>query len=415
MTSADIPTGPVVVVGAGQAGAETAAVLRGQGFEGRITLIGDEGRYPYMRPPLSKHYLAGELTPDRILVRPEAFYERAGVELQLGNAATRIDRTAQQVELADGQQIGYAALVIATGGSPRRLAGLQGSNVHYLRTVADVDGLQNGLRAGSHLVIVGGGYVGLEVAALARARGVHVTVLEAADRLLARVACPELARFVHDRHVANGVEVRLAATVSGMSTSPSGRVSAVLLATGEAIASDTVLVGVGLLPNVGLAAEAGLEVADGIVVDEHCRTSDPNIYAVGDCTRHPCHETGGTRRLESVPNATEQARTVAAAIIGQDHPYRAVPWFWSDQGELKLKSVGLTTGCDMVVLRPQADATQFAAFYLEQGRLRAADIVNNPRLFAVSRRLVAARVTVSPEQLADPETSLDQLLEPVAG
>jgi 3-phenylpropionate/trans-cinnamate dioxygenase ferredoxin reductase subunit len=415
------PAGPVVVIGAGQAGGETVAMLRGQGFDGELTLVGDEGILPYSRPPLSKQFLSGEWTADRILLRKPDFYQRFKIGLRIGDPAVRIDRDARQVVLADGDTLAYRNLVIATGGTPRTLPD-DGTdrppNLHYVRTVADVEALRSDLVRGARLVLVGGGYVGLEIAAVARRLDLEVTVVEIADRLLARVAGAELAGFVADRHARHGIDVRLATRVNRFRRDGKGRVTGVELSDASGatctIGADTVVVGIGLAPNVRLAAECGLDVADGIVVDEFCRTSDPHVYAVGDCARHPCSEHGGLRRLESVANATEQARVVAAAIAGAATPYQAVPWFWSDQADLKLQSVGLAANCDTAVVRPVSGDGQLAVLYLKGGRVRAADIVGNPRLFATAKRLVAARAEAEVEQLADPDFGLETLLTPLA-
>lgn len=410
--------GPVVVIGAGQAGGDVVAMLRNQGYAGELTLLGDEGVLPYSRPPLSKQFLSGEVTAERILLRKPDFYERFDIRLLVDSPVTEIDRAGHQVVLADGQRFDYAKLVIATGGTPRTLPELQDRppNLHYIRRVTDVEALRADLLPDARLVVVGGGYIGLEVAAAARRLGLDVTVVELADRLLARVAGAELAAFVRDRHVRHGIDVRLGTRVIDWGRDESGRVCSVDVADASGATStleaDVVVVGIGLVPNDGLAAGCGLDVDDGIVVDEFCRTSDPDVFAVGDCARHPCNEHGGMRRLESVANATEQARVVAAAITGgEPSPYSAVPWFWSDQAELKLQSVGLSAACDTVVVRPSGAEGQLAILYLKDGRIRAADVVGNPRLFATAKRLVAARVAADPAQLADPDFALEGLLQ----
>lgn len=404
----------VVIIGAGQAGGECAAALRMAGHAGPVTLVGAEEHLPYSRPPLSKAYLLGESDVKDLYLRPHAFYDQQKIRTVLGRRVTAIDRAGREILLDDGERIAYAKLILATGGAARHLSdpvAEAAPNVHYLRGIADVEALRPGFVPGARLVVVGGGYVGLEIASVGRKLGMQVTVLEAADRLLARVAGPEVSGFFKRIHVDEGVQVRVDAFIDGFEADESGRVTSVRLATGEKIAADVVLVGIGLVPNDGLAAAAGLEVGNGVVVDEYCRTSDPSIYAIGDIALHPCSEHGGRRRLESVPNANEQARVAAAAITGAPKAYSSVPWFWSDQYDFKLQSVGLSTGSDIVVFRGDiAHSRYFAAFYLKNGLVRAAEVVGSTRDFAAAKKLVTARARVEPEQLADVSIPLKEIL-----
>ncbi|MBM9464067.1 oxidoreductase [Aeromicrobium sp. YIM 150415] len=407
----------VVVVGGGHAGCEIAAALRGKGYDGAVTLICGEPVLPYSRPPLSKQFLSGELSADRILLRPASFYEKFDIRTRTSTMVTRIDRGASRVLLGDGTSLSYEALVIATGGSPRRLpaslipdADMAPTNLHYVRTVADVEALRADLAAATRTVVIGGGYVGLEVAASVRRLGIDVTVIEAADRLLMRVVGADVSHVVEKRHRDDGIELLLGTEVTRFDVDESGRITYVRLGDGTKVPADVVVAGIGLIPNDQLAEECGLEVADGIVVDQFCRTSDTKIFAVGDCSRHPCSEHGGLRRLESVSNATEQARTVADALIGGTTPYAALPWFWSDQGELKLRSVGLSAGCDTSVMRSQGEG-RLAVLHLKEGQIRAADVLGDLRFFATVKRLAAARVAATPEQIEDPDFDLESLLD----
>lgn len=409
-------TAGIVVVGAGQAGGEAVAALRMAGFVGSITLVGDEPHLPYSRPPLSKDFLLGETSENLLLLRPPHFYEKHEVRTLLGHSVTGLDRERRAVLLDDGTELPYSALVLATGGDARRWPDQLADaapNLHYVRTIADVDYLRSDLVTGARLVVIGGGYVGLEIAAAGRKLGLSVTVVEAQDRLLARVASPQISAFIQRVHEEEGVDLRLGASVAQLVPAEDGRLQSVELADGSSLTCDLVVVGIGLVARDRLAAEAGLEVEDGIVVDEFCRTSDEAIYAIGDCTRHPCNEHGGMRRLESVQNASEQARVAAAAITGDPHAYVSVPWFWSDQYDVKLRSVGIVRDYDEVVLRGSfAEGRSAAVFYLKDGQVRAADVVSSPRDFGAAKKLVASRAELTAEQLADEATSLKDLLTP---
>jgi len=400
----------IVVVGAGHCAGQLVARLRAEGFEGPITLVGEEQHVPYQRPPLSKDYLAGKVGLDRVHLRPQAFYDKSAVALRLGVRAAGIDRARRSVALEDGSELGYERLVLATGASPRRLPvegeGLPG--VHYLRRIEDAEAIQAHFRPDSRMVVVGGGYIGLEVAAVARTQGMAVTVLEQEPRLVSRVVGPEVAEFYRREHTRAGVGVRLGARVAAFEGE--GRVQRVVCADGTRVDADCVVVGIGIAPNTALAAAAGLETGDGIEVDELGRTSDPSIYAAGDCTRHPNPVYGRRVRLESVHNAMTQARTVAANLAGKHTPYGELPWFWSDQYDLKLQIAGLSEGYDQSVVRGDPETRSFTVFYLKDGTLIAADSVNAMQDHLVCRKLAAAAPRLPPEQLADTAVALKDLL-----
>ncbi|MFG0382016.1 NAD(P)/FAD-dependent oxidoreductase [Pseudomonas sp. zbq_18] len=406
-----------IIIGAGHAGGELAIALRNEGWAGRILLLGEEAHLPYHRPPLSKAYLAGSVEKSSLSIRPQAAYDRASVEFLGGVRVTRIDRANQRLELADGQQLSYDKLAIATGGRPRPLsvpnaaAAERCSNFHYLRTLDDVEHIREQMSAGKRLTIVGGGYIGLEVAASAITLGLQVTVLEALPRVLQRVTAAELSAYYERKHREAGVDIRTNVQVADLDVADDA-VTAVICADGSRLDTDLVVVGIGLLANTELAAEAGLEVDNGILVDEHACTSDPLIFAAGDCTNHPNSLLGRRLRLESVPNALEQSRVAAANMAGKDKRYASVPWFWSDQYELKLKMVGLAEGFERLVLRGDPQTDSFSAFYLKGDKLLAADTVNRPQDFIAAKRLVAEGISVSSEQLADDSQPLKELLPP---
>jgi len=400
----------VVIVGAGQAGSEVATSLRQQGYVGAITIVGDEGYLPYRRPPLSKGFLSGEDTLDSLLIRNDAMYAKLGIACRLGNAVVSIDRDARSVELQGGEKLHYAKLVLATGGYPRQmtLPGAEHSNIHYVRSIPNILSLQQAFRPGQRLVVVGGGYIGLEAAAVGIKKGLVVTVLEAMPRVLARVAAPEISAFYEQAHRRRGVDVRTAVTIQSLEGQD--RIDAVLLSDGSRIAADLLIVGIGLVPGTALAERAGLAVDNGIVVDRYARTSDPDILAAGDCANHENEFLGRSIRLESVPSALEQARVAASTIAGKSLSSAAVPWFWSDQYDLKLQMVGLSQGYDEFVLRGDPATESFSAYYLKDGVVISADAVNRPQDFALAKRLVAGRVRASAELLADEAVALKNLL-----
>ncbi len=389
-----------IIAGAGHAGGQTAISLRQCGYEGRIIVCGAEGVPPYQRPPLSKKYLSGELAPERVFLRPESFYSSNGIELRPGSAIREIAPAQGTVTLEDGEPLAFTDLVIATGSRPRRLdaPGADLGNVFHLRSLEDAGAIRSAFQAGRRLVVVGGGYIGLEIASTAKGLGLDVCVIEAADRILGRVTAPEMSDYYARAHRSRGIDVRLSTAVR--SFEGTGFVESVDC-DGESIPADVVVIGIGVVPETELAAAAGIRCDDGIVVDERCATSAGHVYAVGDCTRHPNSILGRTLRLESVHNALEQARTAASNIAGTPSKYEQVPWFWSDQFDLKLQMVGLSQGYDTIVRRGSMDADDFAMFYLRDGVLIAVDAVNRPREFMACRKLVPQRPRIDPAKLAD--------------
>jgi len=397
----------IVIVGAGQAAVQTIDTLRRRGFTGQITLIGEEPWLPYQRPPLSKKFLAGAMERERLLIRPAKFYADHQVATHLGRRAERIDREARTVWLDDGTSVGYDRLLLATGSRPRQMnvPGAHLGNVHLLRTIADVERIRGDLVAGKRLVVVGGGYIGLEVAATAREMGLDVTVLEQADRLMGRVTCSAVSSFYLDEHTRHGVRIHCGAQVQGFED------GAVICEDGSAYDADVVLVGIGVSACDELAREAGIVCGNGIEVDQHCRTSDPNIFAAGDCTSHPNIHYGKRVRLESVDNAFEQGTSAALNMLDIPTPHDKVPWFWSDQYDLKLIIVGLCQGHDEVVLRGSPATRSFSACYLREGELIAIDTVNSPKDQIAARKLVAARARPDPAKLAEPSIPLKDCLQ----
>ena len=401
----------VVVVGAGQAGGEVAIELRKLGFAGRVLIVGDEAQIPYKRPPLSKAFLAGTATEESLYLMQRANLDKANIEFKGGVKVQRIDRAAHTLHLSDGSTLAYDKLALATGGRPRPLPvpGADRRNVFLLRSIADVQRIHAYRAAGKRVVIVGGGFIGLEAAAVLVKLGLKVTVLEGLPRVLARVTVAEISTFFERVHREAGVDLRTGVQISGFEGEPD--VTHVLLGDGTHIETDFVIIGIGVVPNVELAQEAGLAVDNGIVVDEQARTANPDIVAAGDCTNHPSEFLGRRIRLESVQNAMEQGRAAAHTLFGKPEPYRAVPWFWSDQYDLKFQMVGICAGHDQLVLRGDSKtARAFAAFYLKEGRLIAADTVSRPQDFMLAKKLVALRVAVDAAQLADESFSLKSLL-----
>jgi 3-phenylpropionate/trans-cinnamate dioxygenase ferredoxin reductase subunit len=399
-------TEQLVIVGGGQAAAQAVQSLRQQNFAGPITLLCDEPFPPYQRPPLSKKYLAGELARERLFLRPAAFYAEKGVTLEQSARVEELEPAARRVRLRDGRTLPYDRLLLATGSRVRLLdvPGAELPGVHYLRTIADVDAITAALVPGARVLLIGAGYIGLEVAAVTRQRGFDVTVLEAASRVMARTVSAEVSAFYESCHRAAGVVIHCNAAVKALHGA--GRVSAVETTDGRTFACDILIVGIGIVPNVELAADAGLACDNGIVVDEHARTADPHIVAAGDCTNHPLPLVERRVRLESVPNAIHQAKVAAATLLGTPLAYSEVPWFWSDQYDLKLQIVGLSTGYDEVVLRGAPAARSFAAFYLRGGELLAVDAVNSPKEFIAAKKLVANRARIPPEVLRNPAIDL---------
>lgn len=400
----------IVIIGAGHGAGQVVMSLRQKKFDGRLTLIGEEPWYPYQRPPLSKKFLAGELPAERLFLKPETFYDDPSISVLLNRRATSIDRVAKRVTTDDGETHDYDGLVIATGSRPRRLdvAGADLAGIHYLRGIDDVDSIRNDMSERARIAIVGAGYIGLEVAAVARQCGMEVTVIEMESRVMSRVVSPELSAFYQQVHADHGVRILLSTGVTGFSGDD--RVDGVVLDNGETLETDVAVIGIGIVPNVELAQECGLEVYNGIVVDDHCRTNDPNIYAIGDCTWHPNALLGSCLRLESVYNAVEQAKTAAANLLGEDVAYAQVPWFWSDQYDLKLQIAGVSQGYDEVIVRGDPQTQVFSCLYLKQGRLIAVDAVNAPKDYIQSRSLIADHASIEPAKLADSSMQLKDMI-----
>jgi 3-phenylpropionate/trans-cinnamate dioxygenase ferredoxin reductase subunit len=399
----------VLIVGAGHGGAQAAIALRQQKFEGSIAILGDEPELPYERPPLSKDYLAGAKEFERLLIRPAAYWEERDVAMLRGRVAS-VDANAHQVTLADGQTLGYGALIWAAGGSARRLscAGGDFARVHTIRCRADVERMKAELPQVERTVVIGGGYIGLEAAAVLSKLGKKVVLLEALDRVLARVAGEPLSRFYEAEHRAHGVDLRTGVMVDSI-LGEDGNASGVRLADGTVISADMVIVGIGIVPDVEPLAAAGARVSNGVEVDEYCRTSLPDIYAVGDCAAHHNRfARGALLRLESVQNANDQATTAAKTIVGEPVPYEAVPWFWSDQYDLKLQTVGLSLGYDDVIVRGDPAARSFSIVYLREGQVIALDCVNLPRDYVQGRKLVVEGISPDRTALADPAKPLKE-------
>lgn len=399
----------IVLVGAGQAAAQAVDTLRRRGFAGKLTLIGEEPWPPYQRPPLSKKYLAGALEPERLLIRPAAFYADHAVETHFGRRVTEIAPRERHVRLDDGVVVSFDALLLATGSRPRRLPipGTDLAGVHYLRTAAEADRIRADCTRGGRLLIVGGGYIGLEVAATARELGMEVTVLEMAERVMNRVTCPEVSAFYAAEHARHGVRIHCNERVAALhGDRRSGRVKSVITEAGTEFAVDVVIIGVGVVPADELARAAGLDCENGVVTEAHCRTSHEAIYAAGDCASHLNRQYGRHLRLESVDNAFEQGTTVALNLLGNDILHDKLPWFWSDQYDLKLVIVGVAQGYDAVVLRGAPAARSFSACYLRRGELIAIDSVNSPRDQMAARKLIAAHVRPDLGKLADPGVAL---------
>ncbi|MDP5336289.1 MAG: NAD(P)/FAD-dependent oxidoreductase [Paracoccaceae bacterium] len=398
----------VVVVGAGQAGSSLVAKLRNSGFDGSITLIGAEPVPPYQRPPLSKAYLLGDMALDRLFLRPESFYAEHRIDLRLNTRVTGIDRAARTLAL-NGEVMSYDHLVLATGSDPRRLpASIGGAldGVFVVRDLADVDAMAPHVVQGKRALIVGGGYIGLEAAAVAAKRGLEVTLVEMADRILQRVAAPETSDFFRALHQGHGVTIREGIGLDRLLGE--GHVTGARLSDGTELAVDLVIVGVGITPATALAEAAGLEIENGIKVDAQGRTSDPAIWAAGDCASFPWKD--GRIRLESVPNAIEQAECVAENIMGADKGYIAKPWFWSDQYDVKLQIAGLNAGYDRTVVRPGDKPGSQSVWYFRGDELLAVDAMNDPRAYMIGKRLIEAGQSPAPAAVADPDTPLKSLL-----
>ena len=400
----------IVVIGAGQAGLQTIMSLRQTGYESAITLVGDEAFLPYQRPPLSKAYLSGNMERERLFLKPDEFFTDNNVTLKLDTSVESLDAAAKSVTLSNGETLSFEYAVIATGSRPRLLnvPGRELANIFDLRGMADIDAMQPHFVEGKKLVVVGGGYIGLEAAAVAAGLGLSVHVLETAPRLLARVAEPEISDFYTRIHQAHGVTLVTESQMTGFVGD--GAVSGVEMADGSIIDADIVITGIGILPNVEIAETAGLAVENGIVVNEVGQTSDAHIFAAGDCTSHPNDLLGRTMRLESVPNAIEQGKAVASAICGTPKPYHQVPWFWSDQYDVKLQIAGVPTQIDSKVLRGDDSSNSFAWFYFTGDKLTGVTAINRPAEFMAGRMLIEK--SLKGELSADPAKLADEDMKP---
>ena len=401
----------ILIVGAGHGGAQAAIMLRQLKFEGSIAIIGDEPEIPYERPPLSKDYFAGDKEFSRILIRPAKFWEERAVAMLLNKRVVAVDPAAKTVTTEAGECFGYTHLIWATGGAPRMLpvpgGGLAG--VQGVRTRADADAMKAASENAQNIVVIGGGYIGLEAAAVLRKFDKRVTLLEALPRVLARVAGEDLSRFYEAEHRAHGVDVRLDVCVTALDGD--GRVNGVRLDSGETLPADLVIVGIGIIPAVAPLIAAGAEGENGVRVDPHCRTSLPDIFAIGDCAAHANDfADGAVIRLESVQNANDQANCVARTIIGDPQAYHAVPWFWSNQYDLKLQTVGLSTGFDASVTRGDPATRSFSVIYMKQGRVIALDCVNSVKDYVQGKALIVTRAEIDPAKLADPSVPLKEML-----
>jgi 3-phenylpropionate/trans-cinnamate dioxygenase ferredoxin reductase subunit len=401
----------VVIVGAGHGGAQCAIALRQNGFEGSITMIGREQEPPYERPPLSKEYFAREKTFDRLYIRPAQFWEDKQVDLVLDTEVTAVDAAAHRLTLSDGSDFGYGKLVWATGGDPRPFPGPGGdlAGVHPVRTKADCDRLMGEIDGGvRNIVVIGGGYIGLEAAAVLTKLGCKVTLLEALPRVLARVAGPELSAFYEKEHRDHGVDLRTGVSVAALEGE--GRITGVRLADGEVIPADAAIVGIGIIPAVAPLLAAGADGGNGVAVDAYCRTSLPDVYAIGDCAAFACaYADGATMRVESVQNANDMGTCVAKAMCGDPQPYRAFPWFWSNQYDLRLQTAGLSVGHDATVVRGNPEDRSFSVVYLKEGRVIALDCVNMVKDYVQGRKLVEAGARPDLAQLANAEVPLKEL------
>jgi 3-phenylpropionate/trans-cinnamate dioxygenase ferredoxin reductase subunit len=402
--------GTVVIAGAGHAGFQLAASLRQHGFAERVCLINDEAHLPYQRPPLSKAYLKGEGRPDSLMFRPDKFYRDQNIEL-ISDRAAFIDRAARRLVLESGSILDYGHLVLATGARNRLLdiPNATLADVRYLRILDESEALRQRIATARHVVVIGAGFIGLEFAATARAKGLEVDVLELGTRVMARAVTAEISDYFQERHTAAGIRLHLGVQATSIESDGTS-VAGVSLSDGRHIPADLIVVGVGVLPNVEMAKEAGLPVAAGIIVDEHLLTSDPNVSAIGDCALFASPRFGGSLRLESVQNASDHARSVAARLTGDAKPYDGQPWFWSDQGDDKLQIAGLTTGYDRVVVRGDRAARSFSAFCYKQGVLVGVESVNRAADHVFGRKILGMNKSIAPEQAGDPGFDLKAAL-----
>ncbi len=411
MTHLDPLAASVVVVGAGQAGFSLCDRLRKQGHTGSITIVGAEPHLPYQRPPLSKAYMLGEFDRDRLMLRPEEYYAQNSIRVATGTRIASVSRDRQVVRAESGEEFPYDLLALATGARPRRLPDAIGGSlaqVHYLRTIEDSDRLSDLYADGARLLVAGGGYIGLEVAACARSRGAAVIVAEAARRILSRVAGEEIARRIGSIHQDRGVDLRCGAAIDSIVAVEEGAIQS-QFRDGAIETADAALAGIGAAPRTELAEEAGLAVDNGIAVDERCRTSDPRIYAAGDCASFPFR--GGRVRLESVQNAIDQAAAAADSMLGGESPYQPVPWFWSDQYDMHLQIAGYSAGHDRTVLRTTGEGRSCSVWYYRGGELLAVDAIDDSKAYIVAKRLLESGVSPDPEQVSDASLNVKQLLQ----
>lgn len=401
----------VVIIGAGQAGHQLAESLRHDDYQGKISLIGDEAQPPYQRPPLSKQYLLGKTSEQQLMFRAEAYYQEHGIELMLNTRISAVHPEAHEVETSQGARLGYDSLVLSTGARARPLPvpGSELEGVCYLRTLDDVKHIQGQMDAVKNVVVIGGGFIGLEFAAVAQTLGKKVTVIEAMDRLMARVVAPIVSEYYAELHRSHGVHVITGASVSEIKATD-GRVGAVACADGREFETELVLVGIGVIANDELASACGVECDNGIIVDAFSRTTAANIYAAGDCALYKHPFAGTLVRLESVQNATDQAKVAAASIAGKAYAYEMVPWFWSDQYDKKLQMVGLSSGCETQVTRGDRASGKFSVFYFRDGKLRAIDSINKPADHIMGRKLLAGECSLTPDQAADETYALKSSL-----
>jgi 3-phenylpropionate/trans-cinnamate dioxygenase ferredoxin reductase subunit len=403
-------TNKCIILGASHAAAQLVTSLRQEGWEGEIQVISDEPYLPYHRPPLSKAFLAGDKSIDDLQIRPQSFYDKLNVRFQQGRV-TQVNRVEKSLLLESGEELQFSKLALCTGARVKKVS-LPGSDlkgIHYLRNIADVQGLQGDIGQGKRVVIIGGGYIGLEAASAMRKLGMHATVLERSSRILQRVSAPELSAFYQRIHTEEGADIRTNMSVSKFVGD--SYVEKVVCEDGTEFQADLVVIGIGVNPNVELAESAGISVDNGILVDKHCQTNDPDIVAAGDCTRHFNEIYGRSLRLESVPNANEQAKVAAATICGHDKEYNSLPWFWSDQYDLKLQISGLSEGYDQIIVRKDPDKDRsFAAFYFKEGKLISADCINRPQEFMLSKKIISQSLNVDPERLENNSIPVNQLL-----
>ena len=397
----------MVIIGCGQAGGQAAASLRQEKYEGPITMIGQEPYIPYQRPPLSKQYLSGEQEKEKLSLRQESFYSEKEINLKLETSVLSLDPHKKELQLENDETVTYDKLLVATGGRPRKLEvdGHTLKGIHYLRNIDDVDAIKTQMNISQNLVIVGGGYIGLEVASVAIKKGLTVSVLEMESRILERVTTEEMSAFYHQLHTDEGVNILTSTQAKAFKGSET--VESVVCGDQE-IPADLVIVGIGILPNTEMAEAAGLETNNGLVVDEHCRTSNEHIFAAGDCTNHPNPILNRRLRLESVPNAMEQGRVAASNMLGGSKSYASMPWFWSDQYEHKLQMVGFSKDSDQSIVRGDMESKSFTVFYLKDDSIIAADSVNNPKEFMASKQLVGRKASI--EALADTSIELKTLI-----